>query len=81
MRQDFAKLMSYRTMNLKPNAFFQQVYQRDYRKEKLLLAADHTGQLGYEDKKDREDRFRAEGAKWTDEEVRRRNTRSAALGC
>ncbi len=79
VRQDFAKLMSYKPLELKPNAFFQQVYQRDYRQDKLLLGADHTGQLGYADKKEREDRFRAEGEAWTEEEIRRRSI--SALFC
>ena len=79
VRQDFAKLMSYKPLELRPNPFFQRVYQRDYRKDKLLHAADHTGQLGYADKKEREERFRAEGQAWTEEEIRRHSI--SALFC
>ncbi len=60
MRADAVKLRAYKTLTLRPNPFFQGVYRRDYGAGKLLLAADHTGQLNYKDKQDREDRFRAE---------------------
>lgn len=82
VRRDFAKLLSYKGMELRPNQFFQHVYKRDYRKDKLLLGADHTGQLGYEDKKSREIRFRAEHTNddpWPDERVRRESI--SALFC
>ena len=60
VRADLVKLRTYKDLKLRPNPFFQEVYRRDYGTGKLLLAADHTGQLNYKDKQDREDRFRAE---------------------
>jgi hypothetical protein len=60
VRADAVKLRSYKKLELRPNPFFQGVYRRDYGVGKLLLAADHTGQLNYKDKQDREDCFRAE---------------------
>lgn len=60
VRSDAVKLRSYKAFQLTPNRFFQGVYRRRYGTGKFLLAADHTGQLGYDDKLDREERFRAE---------------------
>jgi hypothetical protein len=60
VRSDAIKLRSYKPFQLRPNRFFQGVYRREYGAGKFLLGADHTGQLGYDDKLDREERFRAE---------------------
>jgi hypothetical protein len=60
VRADAVKLRAYRELSPRPNRFFQQVYQRDYGVGKILVAGDHTGQLGYDDKLERENRFRAE---------------------
>lgn len=83
VRADSVKVRAYKSLSLRPNAFFQEVYRRDYGAGKLLLAADHTGQLGYKDKQDREDRFRAE---WKtpdgrDDEAQIRRRSISALFC
>ena len=62
IRRDAVKQRSYHTLEEKPNAFFRELYQTDFRKLKNLQGADHTGQLSNEDRVDREERFRAE---WT----------------
>lgn len=60
VRADSVKLRSYKALALRPNVFFQKVYLREYGPGKFLFGADHTGQLGYEDKISREERFRAD---------------------
>jgi hypothetical protein len=60
IRRDAVKQRSYHTLEEKPNAFFRELYQTDFRKLKNLQGADHTGQLSNEDRVDREERFRAE---------------------
>lgn len=62
VRRDAVKQRSYHTLEEKPNVFFRELYQTDFRKLKNLQGADHTGQLTNEDRLDREERFRAE---WT----------------
>lgn len=80
VRADAVKLRAYKDLKLRPNPFFQEVYRRDYGAGKLLLAADHTGQLNYKDKQDREERFRAEwktkDGRDDDSEIRRRSISS-----
>jgi len=80
VRADAVKLRAYKMLTLRPNPFFQEVYRRDYGIGKLLLAADHTGQLNYKDKQDREDRFRAEwktkDGRDDESEIRRRSISS-----
>jgi superfamily II DNA/RNA helicase len=80
VRADAVKLRAYKTLTLRPNPFFKEVYRRDYGIGKLLLAADHTGQLNYKDKQDREDRFRAEwkmkDGRDDESEIRRRSISS-----
>lgn len=83
VRADAVKVRSYKGLTLRPNPFFQQVYRRDFSAGKLLSGADHTGQLGYKDKQEREDRFRAE---WTNkhghsDEARVRRESISALFC
>ena len=60
VKPDVIKRRSYKEQTPKPNAFFRDIYQRDYTQSKRLMAADHTGQLGNDARQDREDRFRAE---------------------
>ncbi len=83
VRADAVKLRAYKQLTLRPNPFFQEVYRRDFSAGKLLLAADHTGQLGYKDKQDREERFRAEwktkDGRDDEAEIRRRSI--SALFC
>lgn len=80
VRADAVKLRAYKELKLRPNSFFQKVYHRDYGAGKLLVAADHTGQLNYKDKKDREERFRAEwktkDGRDDENEIRRRSISS-----
>jgi superfamily II DNA/RNA helicase len=57
---DMVNNQSYKQLAIKPNQFFQGVYQIDFSSMKKLISADHTGQLGNEERQDREERFRAE---------------------
>ena len=60
VKPDLVKQRSYKDRSIKPNAFFRSVYNTDFRDRKRLNAADHTGQLGVDARKEREDRFRAD---------------------
>jgi hypothetical protein len=57
---DVIKRRAYKDQRAKPNEFFREMYRRDFSQGKRLRAEDHTGQLNTEDRKDRENRFRAE---------------------
>ena len=59
VKPDPIKRRAYRSQELVPNAFFREIYKRNFTNSKRLAAADHTGQLGVEARKDRENRFRA----------------------
>ena len=41
-----------------PNIFFQKLYKHDFQSQKRFQAAEHTGQIGNDDRKKREDKFR-----------------------
>jgi superfamily II DNA/RNA helicase len=58
VKADVVKQRAYKEQTPKPNRFFQDLYQRDFAKMKRLLGADHTGQLGSEDRIQREEQFR-----------------------
>ena len=60
VRPDPIKRRSYKEQVRTPNAFFREIYRRDFAESKRLAAADHTGQLGVEARQDRENRFRAD---------------------
>ena len=60
VRPDPIKQRSYKDYKPTPNAFFREIYRRDFTESKRLAAADHTGQLGVDARQDREDRFRAD---------------------
>ena len=60
VRPDPIKRRSYKDLTPTPNAFFRDVYQRNFTESKGLAAADHTGQLGVDARQDRENRFRAD---------------------
>ena len=60
VRPDPIKRRSYKDQKPTPNAFFREIYRRDFTESKCLAAADHTGQLGVDTRQDREDRFRAD---------------------
>jgi hypothetical protein len=83
VRADAVKVRGYKSISPRPNRFFQKVYSRDYSAGKLLIAADHTGQLGYADKQDREERFRAEwnGSDGRPDDSRIRRESFSALFC
>ena len=60
VKSDPVKQRSYKARTTAPNVFFRDLYQRDFRGSKRLTAADHTGQLTVDARKDREERFRAD---------------------
>ena len=60
VRPDLIKRRSYKDQKPKPNAFFLDIYRRNFSDSKRFAAADHTGQLGVDARQDREDRFRAD---------------------
>ena len=60
VRPDPIKRRSYKDQTSTPNAFFREIYRRDFAESKRLAAADHTGQLGVDARQDREERFRAD---------------------
>ncbi len=60
VKPDLIKQRSYKERTQKPNEYFRDVYRTDFRNRKRLNAADHTGQLGVDARKEREERFRAE---------------------
>jgi hypothetical protein len=60
VKADVIKRRSYKDQAPRPNAFFREMYRRDFSTTKRLRAEDHTAQLGTEERQDREDRFRAE---------------------
>lgn len=69
VRPDLVKRRSYKDQSPKPNAFFRDIYRRDFTQSKRLTAADHTGQLNTDARQEREDRFRAE---WYLDEAKKR---------
>ena len=60
VRPDPIRRRSYKKQEPKPNAFFRDIYRRDFTESKRLTAADHTGQLRVDLRQEREDRFRAD---------------------
>ncbi len=58
VKADVVKQRAYKDQTPKPNKFFQDLYQRDFAKMKRLRGEDHTGQLGTEDRIQREEQFR-----------------------
>ncbi|MEI6521086.1 MAG: DEAD/DEAH box helicase, partial [bacterium] len=60
IKVDVIKNRFYKKNQLKPNEYFRDVYSRDFSIIKKLRAEDHTGQLNTDDRKQREERFRAE---------------------
>ena len=85
VRPDPIKRRSYKDQPLTPNAFFREIYRRDFTDSKRLAAGDHTGQLGVEARQDREDRFRADWyldeARTVFDEGRIRSESISALFC
>ena len=85
VRADLVKRRAYKAQAPKPNAFFQEVYQRDFTVGKRLHSQDHTGQLSVADRQEREERFRADwyqdDAKRQPDEDRIRSQAISALFC
>ena len=59
LKADLVKRRSYKSQNPQPNAFFRDMYRRDFSKGKRLRGEDHTGQLGTGTRIEREEHFRA----------------------
>ncbi|MGY6217092.1 DEAD/DEAH box helicase [Methylolobus aquaticus] len=58
VKPDVIKRRSYKNQVPRPNAFFREMYRRDFSKTKRLRSEDHTGQLGRDTRIEREDLFR-----------------------
>ena len=58
VKPDFIKRRTYKGQIIRPNAFFHEMYQRDFSVGKRLRGEDHTGQLGTDIRIERETRFR-----------------------
>jgi superfamily II DNA/RNA helicase len=57
---DRIRIRAYKDIVLRPNLFFQGVYQTDFGTfEKTFYGMEHTGQLTSDDRQDREDKFRS----------------------
>ena len=56
VKADVIKRRSYKEQNPRPNAFFRDMYRRDFSPSKRLRAEDHTGHVKTEDRAEREDR-------------------------
>lgn len=59
IKQDHVKNRSYKVVNQEPNTYYKDLYMSDLRNRKRLIGKEHTGQLGYDDRIDREDKFRS----------------------
>ncbi len=58
VKPDYVKIRSYKNYEQKPNTFYQKLYRTDFRNRKKLLGREHTGQLGNDDRIEREQNFR-----------------------
>lgn len=59
MTLDQVRMSSYKELEIKPNAFFQELYSTDFNAyKKQILGREHTGQLGTGDRISRESDFR-----------------------
>jgi superfamily II DNA/RNA helicase len=85
VKADVIKRRSYKQQAPRPNLFFQDLYRRDFAAAKRLRAEDHTGQLNVDQRRDREERFRADWYLDADKKlpdlVRIRNEAISALYC
>jgi hypothetical protein len=85
VKADVIKRRSYKDQRPQPNEFFRDVYRREFSPSKRLRAEDHTGHVTTEDRKEREDRFRADWyldeAKTRPDERRIRSESISALFC
>ena len=56
---DETRINAYKTLEIKPNRFFQDLYNTDFSKyNKEIIGREHTGQLSSSDRIEREDQFR-----------------------
>ena len=56
---DETRINAYKTLEIKPNRFFQDLYNTDFSKyNKEIIGKEHTGQLSSSDRIDREEKFR-----------------------
>jgi len=58
IKPDYVKIRSYKGYEQKPNTFYQKLYQTDFRSRKKLIGKEHTGQIGNEDRIEREEKFK-----------------------
>ncbi|KKK60331.1 hypothetical protein LCGC14_3025430, partial [marine sediment metagenome] len=58
VKPDYVKIRSYKEYKQKPNTFYQKLYRTDFRNRKKLIGREHTGQLGNEDRIEREQNFK-----------------------
>jgi superfamily II DNA/RNA helicase len=59
VKPDNVRILTYKDdFELEPNAYFKQLYMQDLRKTKSMEGREHTGQLRYDDRIEREDKFR-----------------------
>ncbi|MCP4690901.1 MAG: DEAD/DEAH box helicase, partial [Desulfobacterales bacterium] len=56
---DVVRIRSYKPYELQPNAFYRDLYSSDFRTRKKLIGEEHTGQLGHDDRIEREDKFKS----------------------
>ncbi len=68
IKPDVIKRRSYKDQRPVPNKFFRDMYRRDFSQTKRFRAEDHTGQLNFDTRLDREDRFRADWYRDSDKE-------------
>lgn len=54
---DPIRARSFRSIESKPNSYFQRLYRTDYRRAKRLLSGEHTGQIMNQDREVREKQF------------------------
>lgn len=70
VKADVIKRRSYRNVAPRPNLFFLDLYSRQIGDDKRLLAGDHTGQLDFDTRRDREDKFRCDSDYWYTDETK-----------
>ncbi len=58
VKTDVIKRRSYKKQTTSPNAFFRDMYARDFSKSKRIRGEDHTGQLATDTRIEREEQFR-----------------------
>jgi superfamily II DNA/RNA helicase len=56
---DAVKNRAYKIIKQTPNIFFQTIYKTNFRELKPIIGREHTGQLGSDDRIDRENKFRS----------------------